>query len=502
MLGVDIGTTNIKAALYTYSGKEVFVKSATYSLHTDAFGAATQSAHEMKEKTFQVIRESTAECSKNGWKISFLSFSAAMHSLMAVDDKGEPISPVFTLGDRQAEPYLADLKDEASPSLYHNTGTPLHPMTPFVKLYGLKITSHEMMQKAHKFIGVKSFILYQFFGVYVTDYSIANATGLWNMHTLSWDKEALKIVGISENKLPKLVPTTEVLRGMNENAALVSGLDQKTPIVIGASDGCLANLGVNAIEQGQVALSIGTSGAIRTVTDRPLTDKNERTFCYALTEDLWVIGGPVNNGGVVMDWAMHRFVETEDSERIVESKESRFEQMMHQVDSAPLGADQLFFHPYLVGERSPVWRSDAKGSFFGLDIHHQNEHMLRAVLEGINLNLYAVYIAIAEVIGADAKEILVTGGFTKSDTWLQMIADIFGVELVITEVFENACLGAAVLGLYALGENKDFSDLNQMIPIGKRIKPTKTHHQFYQRHFEKYQKLNEYYLKMFEVLDR
>src|SRR5699024_8755604 len=159
----------------------------------------------------------------------------------------------------------------------------------------------------------------------------------------------------------------------------------------------------------------------------------------------------------------------------VESKESRFEQMMHQVDSAPLGADQLFFHPYLVGERSPVWRSDAKGSFFGLDIHHQNEHMLRAVLEGINLNLYAVYIAIADVIG---------------------------VEIVITEVFDNACLGAAVLGLYALGENKDFSDLNQMIPIGKRIKPTKTHHQFYQRHFEKYQKLNEYYLKMFEVLDR
>src|SRR5690625_3680355 len=144
---------------------------------------------------------------------------------------------------------------------------------------------------------------------------------------------------------------------MNENAALVSGLDQKTPIVIGASDGCLANLGVNAIEQGQVALSIGTSGAIRTVTDRPLTDKNERTFCYALTEDLWVIGGPVNNGGVVMDWAMHRFVETEDSERIVESKESRFEQMMHQVDSAPFVADQLFFLHYLLGNRCFYWQS-------------------------------------------------------------------------------------------------------------------------------------------------
>lgn len=501
MLGIDIGTTNIKAALYTFSGEECFVKSATYSLHTDEFGAATQSADEIKEKTFQVIRASTAECAKSGWEISFISFSAAMHSLLAVDTKGEPISPVFTWGDRQAEPYLKDLKNKTNTSLYHRTGTPLHPMSPFVKLYGLKRSSHEMMQKADKFIGVKTFLLYQLFGVYVTDYSLANATGLFNMHTLSWDKEALEILDISENKLPNLVPTTEVLRGMKKEVALTLGLDPKTPVVIGASDGCLANLGVNAIGQGQVALSIGTSGAIRTVTDRPLTDKDERTFCYALTEDLWVIGGPVNNGGVVMDWAMNRFVESTDSDGVMDSEKNPYDQMMDQIASVQPGADQLFFHPYLVGERSPIWRPNAKGSFFGLDIHHQNQHLLRAVLEGINMNLYAVYTAISEVIGADAQEILVTGGFTQSDTWLQMIADIFGMDLVVTEVSENACLGATILGLYALGEIKDFSELNLMIPMERRIKSNESDYQFYQRHFEKYQQLSEYYLKMFDVLD-
>src|SRR5699024_2776050 len=122
-------------------------------------------------------------------------------------------------------------------------------------------------------MGVKAFLLYQLFNVYVTDYSIANATGLFNMHALSWDKEALKIVSVSENQLPKLVPTTEVLRGMNKEVALALGLDPETSVVIGASDGCLANLGVNAIKQGQVALSIGTSGAIRTVSERPRVDK-------------------------------------------------------------------------------------------------------------------------------------------------------------------------------------------------------------------------------------
>jgi gluconokinase len=332
----------------------------------------------------------------------------------------------------------------------------------------------------------------------VTDDSIANATGLFNMHTLSWDKEAIKVAGITEEKLPRLVPTTEVLQGIDSKVALELGLPSDTPVIIGASDGCLANLGVNAIEKGKIALTIGTSGAIRTVSDRPMTDKEGRTFCYALTEDLWVIGGPVNNGGVVMDWAKNRFVGSE----IKEVPEGSYDLMTEQIEEVHPGANDLFFHPYLVGERSPIWRSDAKGSFFGLDIHHENKHMLRAVLEGINLNLYAVYLAIAEVIGADADEILVTGGFTKSNVWLQMIADIFGVDFAVTQVSENACLGAALLGLLALGEIKDFSGLEQMIPIERRVKPAKNRHQFYQSHFEKYQKLSEHYVEMFEILDQ
>lgn len=502
MLGIDIGTTNIKAALYTYSGKEIFVKSATYPLHTDEFGAATQSANEIKEKVFHVIKESTVECASQGLKISFISFSAAMHSLLAVDAKGRPMTPVLTWADRQSEHYLNDLKNEIGTTIYHKTGTPIHPMSPLMKLYWLNKDHHEIIQKAEKFIGVKEFVLYQLFGEYITDYSIANATGLFNMYTLSWDNEALEVVGISEKKLPKLVPTTEVLRGMNEEIALELGLDPKIPIIIGASDGCLANLGVNAIEQGQVALSIGTSGAIRTVTNRPMTDKNERTFCYALTEEHWVIGGSVNNGGVIMDWAKNRFIDHNNSTIVADPKEDSYDLMMQKIETVRPGADDLFFHPYLVGERSPIWRPDAKGSFFGLDIHHQNEHMLRAVLEGINLNLYNVYTAISELIDADAKEILVTGGFTKSDTWLQMIADIFGVNFAVTKISENACLGAAILGLYALGEIEDFSELEKMIAIERRVKPVKSRHQFYRHHFEKYQQLNDYYMEMFDVLDR
>lgn len=491
MLGVDIGTTNVKAALFTYSGEEVFVKSESYQLFTDEEGAATQSADEIKEQAFKVIKESAKEASDQGIEISFLSFSAAMHSLLAVDENGKTILPVYTWGDRQAEAAVKELENEIGTALYHRTGTPIHVMNPLVKMIWLKNEKPEIIEQANKFLGIKSFVLYHLFGEYYTDYSIGNATGMFNMHDLSWDKEALEIAGISEDKLPKLVPTTKILRGLKEDVAGELGLSIDVPVVIGASDGCLANVGVNAFEPGKAALTIGTSGAIRTVTDKPMTDKNQRTFCYALTENHWVVGGPVNNGGVVLDWARQRFTNTD---------ETNFETMMDQIERVSPGADDLFFHPYLLGERSPIWRSDAKGSFFGLDLHHRNDHMLRAVLEGINMNLYAVYKVIAEVIDADTKEFLVTGGFTKSKVWLQLISDIFGIDFVVTSVTENGCFGATILGLLALGEIEDFKDVCKMIPIAERIQPNQKRHAFYKAHFEKYQIINKHLITMLDEI--
>jgi len=484
MLGIDIGTTNVKAALYSFSGKEILVESSSYSLHTDEEGAAIQDANEIKENVFLVIQKITAECQNEGYNISMISFSSAMHSLLAVNEQGKAISPVMTWGDRRAESYVEQLKNKTGTELYHRTGTPIHPMSPLVKFLWLQEEQPEIMEKAHRFLGIKSYILYQLFNEYYTDYSIASATGLFNMYTLDWDDEALTIAGVSSNQLPKLVPTTEFLTGINNNIATNLGLPADVKIVIGASDGTLSNLGVGALEPDTMALSIGTSGAIRSVTEKPHTDNEERTFCYALTRDHWVIGGPVNNGGVVLDWARTKF------------DVANYEALMQKIETIKPGADGLFFYPYLVGERAPIWRADVKGAFFGLDIHQKKEHMLRAVLEGINFNLYAVYQTITEVIGDQADELLVTGGFIKSPTWIQMLADIFGIDMVITDVTENACFGAVLLGLQATGEIDDFSTVSEMMSTTMRYVPDEKRHHFYQNHFIKYQKINDHLLEM------
>ena len=160
----------------------------------------------------------------------------------------------------------------------------------------------------------------------------------------------------------------------------------------------LSNLGVGAIEPGAVALTIGTSGAMRTVVDAPRTDPEGRTFCYALTEKHWVVGGPVNNGGIVLRWVRDEFAaaETETAKRLGIDP---YEVLTHIAARIPPGAGGLLFHPYLAGERAPLWNADLRGSFFGLAMHHRKEHMIRAVLEGVVMNLHTILPAVEALIG-------------------------------------------------------------------------------------------------------
>ncbi len=235
------------------------------------------------------------------------------------------------------------------------------------------------------------------------------------------------------------------------------GVDEQTPVIVGASDGVLSNLGVNSYQKGEVAVTIGTSGAIRTVINQPKTDEKGRIFCYILDKDQYVIGGPVNNGGVVLRWLRDEILASE-----VETAKGwgRSYDVLTQIASrVKPGAEGLIFHPYLAGERAPLWNADARGSFFGLTLSHKKEHMIRAALEGVLYNLYTVYLALIEVMNETPTTIKATGGFAKSEIWRQMMADIFDTDLIVPESYESSCLGACVLGMKALGEIDDFQSL-------------------------------------------
>jgi gluconokinase len=461
MLGVDIGTTSTKAVLFTEKGEVIQQENIGYPLYTPDLSTAEQDPEEIFQAVLQAISNITKHHAKK--LPSFISFSSAMHSIIAIDENDQPLTPVITWADNRSEAWARKIKDELNGhEVYRRTGTPIHPMSPLSKMAWIVNERPEIASATKKYIGIKEYIFKKFFDQYVVDYSLASSMGMMNLHSLDWDEEALTIAGVTRGQLSKLVPTTTIFRNCDPAIAKQIGIDPETPFVIGASDGVLSNLGVNAIRKGEIAVTIGTSGAIRTIIDKPKTDDKGRIFCYALTENHWVIGGPVNNGGMVLRWIRDEFAssEIETAKRLGIDP---YEVLTKIAERVRPGADGLLFHPYLAGERAPLWNPDVRGSFFGLTLSHKKEHMIRAALEGVIYNLYTVFLALTECMDGPVTRIQATGGFARSDVWRQMMSDIFESEVVVPESFESSCLGACILGLYATGKIESFEVVSEMI---------------------------------------
>ncbi|GKU80470.1 gluconokinase [Paenibacillus sp. L3-i20] len=462
MIGVDIGTTSTKAVLFNRDGKALSRHGVEYPLLTPTPATAEQDPELIFQSVLTAIKHCLVEGNATGEDVSFVSFSAAMHSVIVVDGKGNPLTRSITWADNRSAAYAKKIKDEHDGhNIYLRTGTPIHPMSPLVKLVWLKNERPELFKPEHKFISIKEYVFHRLFGEYVVDYSIASATGLFNIFQLDWDEEALQLAGVSPEQLSKPVSTTHGIKGLRSQYAEATGLKEDTLFIVGANDGVLSNLGVNAIEPGVVAVTIGTSGAIRTVTDRPVTDPKGRIFCYALTDKHWVIGGPVNNGGMIFRWVRDELAsaEVEAAKRLGIDP---YELLTDIAATISPGSEGLIFHPFLAGERAPLWNANARGSFFGLGMHHKKEHMIRAVLEGIVMNLYTVLLALEELIGKPTS-VQATGGFARSELWRQMLADVFDQEVTVPESFESSCLGAVVLGMYGLGEISSLNEVKRMV---------------------------------------
>lgn len=488
IIGVDIGTTSTKTVLFTHLGETIAQHAIEYPLLSPSPDVQEQDPEEILRAVINSVRWVVEQSQIDPTQLVGLSFSAAMHSLIAMDASGQALTPSITWADRRSEPWVATIRQNYhSHALYARTGTPIHPMSPLVKLLWLRQAQSEIFNQAAKFISIKEYVLYRWFGRYVVDYSIANATGLFNMVTLDWDAEALDIAKVSKQQLSDLVPTTYVLTSMQTEYATAMGLSPDLPVVVGASDGVLANLGVGAIAPGVVAVSVGTSGAIRAVLDQPKTDPKERLFCYALTERHWVIGGAVNNGGIILRWVRDNLADAEVNTANLLQRDP-YDILTAIAETVPPGSDGLLFHPYLAGERSPLWDANARGSFYGLALHHTKAHLFRSVLEGVVYNLYVVLDALQNAIGP-AKSIQATGGFARSELWRQMLADVFDRAVTIPETIESSCFGAAILGLYALQRIPSLDRVSDLIGSTYRHQPIPDNVKIYQKILPLYQHL-------------
>lgn len=483
-IGIDIGTTSTKAVLYDGELKVMDTQAHAYPTIRIEEGMAEQNPVEIFNAVLSVMQGLLNRNSAIRPHIKSVSFSSAMHSVLFTSKEGHLLSPLYTWADNRSNAVLESVRNAVDLNwIYQRTGTPIHSMSPFSKLLWLKKENPDLLEKAERMVGIKEYITFRFTGEWKIDFSLASATGLFNLENLDWDEEILKFLAIDRSFFSEPVDTDYSFSEKNEEMYVKAGLSLHTRLFIGASDGCLANLGLNAVGQNEVAMTIGTSGALRMVSDHIVLDPKGRTFCYYLAKDKWIIGGAVNNGGNAFEWIAKVF--SSDYERLNDSAKK--------VDP---GANGLLFYPYLNGERAPLWDATVQAHFFGIEIRHTKGHFVRAVMEGVLFNLAEV-LEILETFSGKATGIKVTGGFLHSELWKQMAADIFNQTLFLSTQFESSCLGAVLVG-----EMYNKTLLEKGASVEEYILPDTAAAKHYQESFKLYRALSIPLRDMHEIREK
>ncbi|KAA2245062.1 gluconokinase [Chitinophaga agrisoli] len=475
MTGVDIGTGSTKVIALLPDGNVKAVYQQGYATHQPQPGHSEQDPEDILQAVRQGIRQVVQEM---GHPPAGICFSSAMHSIMALDAADKPLTPLIIWADNRSQGIADALQPtEEGRALYHQTGVPIHPMTPLCKISWLREQRPDLFKQAAKFVGIKEYILHRLFGRYVIDHSIACATGLFDIHTRQWSAPALAFAGITAAQLPEPAPTHYILPDLSAAAAADLGIPAGTPFIIGASDGCLAQLGSGALDQGHATLTIATSGALRMTARAPVTDHQQRLFNYILDTEHFVTGGPVNNGGVVLQWFVRDFM--------ANHQPADLDIAIQQALEVRPGAEGVICLPYLLGERAPVWDAHARGAFIGIQPQHTSRHFMRAIMEGIGFGLLSIAGALQETAGPIHK-ISVSGGFTASRGWIQLMADIFEKPMHLGQHNDASALGAAMMGFAALGV-----PFTAQAAAEEVFTPSTAGRAIYRKHFKMYGELYE-----------
>jgi gluconokinase len=455
ILGLDVGTTAVKVVAFPINT-------------AGTGGGATQPASTQREYPLQqpeagwqvqdpttvlaAIDDAIKACVAllGDIHITALAISTAMHDLIGLDQQMRPITPLVLWADSRATAEARLLRSRGlAQQLLARTGTPVHPMSPLVKLMWFARHEPEVATRVRWWLGLKSYVLLHLTGQLVTELSSASATGLLDLQSMDWDPHSLELAGITREQLPQVLPTTTVL-ALTTQAAPRTGLPADLPVAVGAADGPLGNLGTGAIEPGIAGLSLGTSGAVRMAVPTPSADPAGRLFCYALTDDLWVLGGAVSNGGITLRWAGETFA----PDLLLDGPADA--EVLALAAQVPAGSEGLIMLPYVLSERAPLWDPDITGAFLGVRHHHTRSHFIRAAVEGVCLQVSIIVNSLDAI--SPVQSIRATGGPFRSVLWQRVMAAVLGRPLYIEADAGGTALGAAALGWYALGNAPTLSE--------------------------------------------
>ena len=486
-LGIDLGTGSCKSVVIDENAEVLGFGVGEYA-GSDAHDRwQEQKPRELLQAAITSVRNALARADVDSKHCAGLSIGGALHSLLALDRSGEPLTGVITWADGRAVDQAEAVRGQPlAAQLYEQTGCPAHGMYPLYKIIWLRENKPEVFRKAWRYVTAKEYIFACLTGEYLVDYCLAAGSGLLNTHSLAWEPLGLDAAGIRRDQLSVPASPQTVHNGLDPEMARQMGIRPDVPAVLGSSDAANSNLGAGAVLPWQATCMIGTSGAYRVLCPQPILDRQARSWCYVVDETHWLVGGAINNGGVALSWLKDCLNQAlPDS---VTANGLSFEDVLALASRSPAGSGGVICLPLFAGERSPHWNLNARATFFGMGLSHGVTHLSRALVEGIAFRFKSLSDVLAEV-GVEVKQVIASGGFTQSDFWLQVVTDVLNREMVVPPWGETSCLGAAFWAMLGTGCAANLESLNDLVKPGRSCLPGKENAALYQRIYPLYQRL-------------
>jgi xylulokinase len=495
LLAHDLGTSGNKASLFSTKGELVKSYTVPYDVHFFHTNYAEQNPQDWWEAVCTATKKITEGIPKE--EILAISFSSQMQACVAVDQSGNALRPAMIWADQRAEPQARLLEEKIGfERMYEINGHRASASYSIEKLMWIRDNEPTIYEKTYKMLLAKDYIICRLTGEFVTDYSEASGTDAFDLQGLHWSQEILQTAGIDMSRIPALHASTDVIGHIRSEAAKELGLTTKTAVVCGGGDGPCSALGAGSIESGQMFLSFGTSAWIAGTTDEVFLDKEKTLICFGhVIPGKYMPCGTMQAAGSSYSYIKKTFCQMEELQA-KEQGASVYDLINQLVMASPAGAKGLVFLPYLLGERSPRWNPDTSGSFLGIRMEHERCDYVRAVLEGIAMNLDIILDAQKE--RTQITELVLTGGGAKGDVPAQILADVLGVSLHrLDHVEEATSIAAAVIAGVGVGVFEDFTVIQRFINQVDTFVPNPKNQTVYvkQKHcFETgYQCLKEYY---------
>lgn len=473
ILAHDLGTTGNKATLYDREGRLVASAFSGYATRFDQTNWAEQNPEDWWQAVCLSTRTLLAQApGVRPDEVACITFSGQMMGCVPLDRNARPLRYAIIWADQRSVEQQEWVGRRIDPAeVYRITGHRLSASYSLSKILWLRDHQPDTYKATYKFVHAKDSIVARMTGKFVTEPSDASGMNLYDLQQGDWSSRIIDAAELNPNQLPQLRQSIEVVGELLSSVADEVGLPAGTPVVIGGGDGTCAAIGAGVWREGAAYNYVGSSSWIALSTAKPILDPEQKTFTFAhMVPGMFMPTGTMQAAGASYQWTRDQLcpVEVQAAQALGLSP---YEIMNLGAEKSPAGANGLIYLPYLMGERSPRWNPRARGAFIGLTIRHTRADMVRAVLEGITLNLRAI-LEVFVAQGARIEAMRVIGGGARGRFWNRLMADVFGIPVQRLAILEEATsMGAAVAGGIAVGLYKDFSISEQMNQIAEVIEP-------------------------------